>query len=141
MRIFLLLLTVVPTLAWADVDGIINRALTLRTIKREDVQSLYLLKERFGPEGARPRLHRLPLDSRLHREFVRDVLRMSPDQFDREWKRLVSLGLATEIEEVRSEKEMLAAVSRKPMGAGYISKDYVVLNLAGSDAVVVRVVD
>lgn len=133
------LLFLLSTSAWADVEPIINRNLPLREISRADARDIYLLKERMGPAGNKPQLFRLPLRNRLHREFVRDVLGMTADQFDREWQKLVNAGLATEIEEVQTEREMLSIVSRRPRGVGYLGRDYLVLNANGHDVEVVRI--
>ena len=134
------LLFILSATSWADVEPIINRNLPLREISRADARDIYMLKERLGPAGNKPQLFRLPLRNRVHREFVRDVLGMSSEQFDREWQKLVNAGLATEIEEVDNEREMLNVVSRRPRGVGYLSKDYLVLNVSGHDVEVVRII-
>lgn len=125
--------------AWADVEGIINKNLPLREISREQARNIYLLKERFGPAGNKPQLFRMPLRSKTHAAFVREVLQMTPTQFDQEWQKLVNAGLVTEIEEVETERAMLSVVSRRPRGVGYLSKDYLVLNMDGYDVEIVRI--
>ena len=134
------LLFLLSSCAWADVEGIINKQLPLREITREEARNIYMMKERFGPYGNKPQLFRMPLRNRVHSEFVRSVLGMTPDKFDREWQKLVNAGLATEIEEVQSEREMLSTVARRPRGVGYLSKEYLVLNMAGTDVEIVRII-
>lgn len=125
--------------AHADVEAIINQNLPLREISRSQARDVYLLKERYGPAGNRPQLYRMPMNSRLHKEFVRDILGLTQAQFEKEWNRLVNTGLAIEIEEVQNEREMLAMVSRRARGVGYLSKDYLVLNMIGTGVEIVRI--
>lgn len=134
------LLFVLSSATWADVEGIVNKTLPVREVTREQARNIYLLRERVGPYGNRPQLFRLPLDSRTHREFITHILGMTVDQFEKEWRKLVNAGLATEIEEVASQREMLAAVARKPRGVGYLDRDYLVLNVAGHDVEIVRII-
>jgi ABC-type phosphate transport system substrate-binding protein len=134
------LLFLLSASAWADVESIINTSIPVREITRAEARDIYLLKERFGPLGARPQVFRMPLRSKTHGEFVRQVLNMSASAFDKEWLKLVNAGLATEIEEVATEREMLATVSRRPRGVGYLSKDYLVMNIKGTDAEILRIV-
>lgn len=140
MKKLVFLLALLSTSAFADVLGIINKAVQVKEITREDARAVFLLKERYAPNGIKIQLFRMPLQSKLHREFVRDVLDMSEVQFEREWSKIVNSGLAPDIEEVPTQREMLATVSRKYRGVGYLDKDYIVINLDGTDAVAVRIV-
>jgi hypothetical protein len=124
----------------AQSDPIFNRALETKQISRADARNLYLLKERSSA-GERVHVFRMPLRDRLHADFVRDVLAMTPAQFDSEWQKLINAGLAPQIEEARNEREMIALVSRYRGGIGYLSHDFMVLNSGGRDAVIVRIVD
>jgi hypothetical protein len=140
MKVIACLIFLLSSCAWADVEGIVNKQLHIREITRAEARDIYLLKERFGPYGNRPQLFRMPLRSSVHADFVRSVLGMTSTQFDKEWLKLINAGLATEIEEVKTEREMLSIVSRRPRGVGYLSKDYLVLNIKGSEAEIVRIV-
>lgn len=140
MKKLVFLLALLSTSAFADVLGIINKAVQVKEITREDARAVFLLKERYAPNGIKIQLFRMPLQSKLHREFVRDVLDMSEVQFEREWSKIVNAGLAPEIEEVSTQREMLATVSRKYRSVGYLDKDYIVINMDGTDAVAVRIV-
>ena len=135
------LLFLLPLLAFADAEPVVNKLLeTQDTVTVEQARSIYLMKTKYTIAGVRPELFRMPLRSRVHAEFVRDVLDMNPSQFDKEWLKLVNAGLATEIAEVDTEQQMIAAVGRKPRGVGYLSKDFLVLNVGGSDVKIVRIV-
>ena len=134
------LLFLLSACAWADVESVVNKQVPIREISREQARSIYMMKERFGPTGERPQLFRFPLRNKIHSDFVRNVLGMTADQFDMEWQKLVNAGLATEIEEVESERQMLSVVGRRPRGVGYLSRDYLVLNVRGTDVEIVRIV-
>jgi ABC-type phosphate transport system substrate-binding protein len=127
--------------AFADVDPIVNTALQSGSITRADARNLYLLKNRTWADGARIQVFRLPLNSNLHKEFVRDVLKMNQTQFEAEWQKLINAGLAPAVEEVPTAKAMLTTISRKPAGVGYLSHDYLVLYGAGFDVQIIRITD
>ena len=124
-----------------SVQSVVNTALQTGTISRQDARNIYLLKNRSWVDGSRVTVYRLPLFDDAHQGFIRDVLNMSPEQFQAEWRRLVNSGLAPEIQEVDSQQRMLSSVSRRPSAVGYLSSSYIVINMRGHDAKIITIVD
>lgn len=141
MRHLISALLLVCLSAQAQTSGVVNTALQRGVITREDARNIYLLRERSWVDGTRVQVYRMTDEERVHREFLRDVLSMSPQQFKGEWERLVNSGLAQAVGIVRDQREMLSVIARKPNAVGYLSKDYIVLNAGGNDVQIIRIAD
>lgn len=142
MRALIFALTLIfSTLTFASSDPIVSKALQSGTITKVEARNLYLLKNRTWADGARIHVYRMPLDSKEHREFVRDILSLNAVQFEAEWDKLVNSGLAPAITEVRNNKEMLGAITRSSVGIGYLNHDYLIIYGAGYDVQIIRIID
>lgn len=130
-----------PTMGWAETDAIANKAIQARQVTREEARAIYLLKERSCANEGRVIVFRLPLRDKIHREFVRDVLKMTDREFDAQWALLVNAGIAPLIGEVKTQSEMVRTISRKPNAVGYLNHDYLLMNIGGSDVAAIRIVD
>jgi hypothetical protein len=51
---------------------------------------------------------------------------MTPEQYSREWDRIVNSGLSTSIRIVMSEAEMIDRVANTPNALGYIDTDHLI---------------
>ena len=127
--------------AMADTAAIVNSAVRVGQISKEDVRSLFLMRERRWNDGQLVVLFHLPNFSRAHKTFVRDVLGMTTEQYGREWDRLTNAGLSTYVRSVSTQKEMLYKVSQTSGGLGYLDSDYIIVNRGDSDAKMLRIVD
>lgn len=142
MKKLVLLLAVLFSLsATAETESVVSAALKSGSITRTEARNIYLLKNRTWIDGTTVVVFRLPLDNRMHKEFIRDVLGMNQVQFDNEWSKLVNAGISPQIQEVERPGMMLSAIARKPNAVGYLSKDYIVLNAGGSDVQVIAITD
>lgn len=130
-----------PYAGWAETDAIANKSIKTREVTRQEARDIYLLKERSCANEGRVVVFRLPLRDKIHREFVRDVLKMTDREFDAAWAMLVNSGLAPLIGEVASQSEMVRTVSRKPNAVGYLNHDYLLMNIGGSDVAAIRIVN
>ena len=124
-----------------DQEAVVSSALASGTITRQDARNIYLLKNRSWFDGNRVVVYRMELNSIDHYAFVRSVLLMNPVQFSQEWQKLVNAGIAPLIQEVSGPRAMLSAIERKQNAVGYLGADYIVLNLGGHDAKVIRITD
>jgi hypothetical protein len=136
----LLILLWISTPTWADVEGILNKAVIEREVTMQEVRDIYSFKERIGPKGTRPVVFRLTASNPTHREFVTHVLGVSPEQFERDWKKWVNAGLENYSRTAKSNGEMLDHVTLTQFGVGYIDKDYLAISLGKSEVIVVRIV-
>lgn len=123
-------------------NGAVQDTPTARTVTREKARAIYLLRDRTGNVPSfRAHVFRLGYRDPVHRRFVEQVLGMTEQEFEREWQRMVNAGFAGEIKQVKTESEMLSAVAATPRGVGYLSQDFIVLNVGGSHVAVIRIVD
>ncbi len=125
----------------ADTVAIINSTTSSNKISRADVRALFLMRTQRLADGSRVVLFLLPQDSRIHKEFVRQVLDMSPAQYYREWQRISNSGLAAHVQHVASPQEMVARVSRTPNGLGYVDNNNLVVNSGNSDVKILQITD
>lgn len=139
MKHLLVALMFVCNTAFAETLAIVNVALHIGQISREDARALYLMKERRWDDGQIVILYQLPTNSKLHRAFVRDVLGMSNEQYNREWDRLVNAGLSTYIHSVSSQQEMIRRVANTANALGYIDSDHMIINTGERDITTLRI--
>ncbi len=142
-RLLLLLLTtfLLCGAAKADTTAIINSAVETGRITRADVRALFLMKERRFDDGQRVVIFQLPRESRLHRQFVREVLEMTPEQYARAWDKIVNAGLSTYIRSVTSSEQMFTAVARTASGLGYVDSSTLMLNNGANDVKILKIID
>lgn len=125
----------------AETTAIVNSAIRTGRITREDARALYLMKERRWDNGQLVIIFQMPLNSRQHRAFVRDVLGMSNEQYLREWGRIVNAGLNTYIRPVATYQEMLTRVSNTPSSLGYIDADNMFINAGEQNVTFLHITD
>ena len=126
----------------SDSEMVVSTALEkVQYLTRAEARNLYLLKTRVWKDGVRVVVLRLPSDHSVHKEFVRDILKMSDEQYNSEWNKLTNAGLLTTTETVLTPNEMLQVINRKHNAIGYISKDYLIINVGGYNVKVITIVD
>jgi len=104
-----------------------------------DVRSFYLMKYRRWPDGNRVILFQMPIDSPAHRHFIREVLRMSVSDYEKEWSKVVNSGFSSEIRYVYSSEEMLHRVSFTRNAIGYVDSDNIIVNSGSNDVKVLHI--
>ena len=128
MKKLILTLLLVCQIAIADTTAIVNAAVESGQITREDARNLYLMKSRRWEDGQLIILFQMPQNSSSHKAFVREVLGMSTEQYNREWDRLVNAGLSGSIRSVANEEEMMRKVGLTPNALGYVSNDRLIVH-------------
>lgn len=127
--------------AGAETAAVVSSFIKNETISRVDARAIYLMKARRWDNGQQIVLFQMPHNSRAHKQFVRDVLEMSAEQYAREWDRLTNAGLSTSIKIVNSEREMLQRIAGTSSGLGYIDADHLVIHDENSGVRTLRIVD
>lgn len=133
------LLLLISANAFSQSLGIVNTAVTIGQISRNDARALYLMKERRWDDGQPVILFKLPTTSRIHRSFVREVLGMSVSQYTREWDRIVNAGLSTNVQLVTTATEMFLRVANTSNALGYIDSDHMIVNMGDRDVKTLRI--
>jgi hypothetical protein len=124
----MLIVSLTPAPIQAAVSPVISSEVRGTFIERQEARNIFLLKKRKWSDGTLVMVYRLPLDSRAHQQFVREILGITPEQYTTELKKLKANGLEGQIKEVFSQKEMLVALTRSRNAVGYLDRDYLILN-------------
>ncbi len=86
-------------------------------------------------------LFQMPRSTYVHKAFVRDVLNLSPEQYAREWDKLVNAGLSSYIQSVPTSQDMLLSVKQTPNALGYLDENNLILHNGKKDVKILRIID
>ncbi len=100
-----------------------NPDITQTALSRSSARLLFSLRRTHWPDGRRVRVFVLRDDDPVHREFVRDVLRLYPRQLRRVWDRQTYSGTGQSPELVSTPLEMRRRIATTPGSIGYLPKD------------------
>lgn len=105
---------------------------TTPSIQRYQVVWMYQMKVRYWNDGTKITVYNLPLDSRIHKEFVRRVLQISPITYQQSIDRLINSGNASNYKTVSNETQMYNEISRNPGSIGYIGNNLLLVSSGGN---------
>ena len=105
---------------------------TSPTIQRYQVVWMYQMKVRYWNDGTKITVYNLPLDSRIHKEFVRRVLQISPITYQQSIDRLINSGNSSNYKTVSNETQMYNEISRNPGSIGYIGNNLLLVSSGGN---------
>lgn len=119
LSVLLLCLAATATASGWDYDVITHPSETDYVIHRQNVRYMFSLNQQRWSTGKPVKVVLLPWYSIEHREFVRDVLGVSPIRFRAVVEKRVARGLATGFHQVNSVSEMLEYVKNTDGAIGY----------------------
>lgn len=131
MTRYLLLLLVLCTSADADLSSIANITANQKTIQRIYVIWIYTLKVRYWEDGTKIEVFNLPHDSSVHKNFVRNILYISPISLQQALDRTVNIGDGF-YHIVHHERDMLRRVGNTTGAVGYVSDRSLIVNYEDS---------
>lgn len=99
-----------------------------KSISRAEVYWIYTMRTRFWDNGQKITVFYQSFDSSQHKDFVLDVLKQTPSQFETSVSVYVNNGNAAYFRQVQNEFEMRREVESTPGSIGYLSKDYILIN-------------
>ena len=137
--LLIILLAFVTNVNIADTITIANVDVNAGQLTVSDVRSFYLMKYRRWPDGNRVILFQMPIDSAAHRHFIREVLRMSVSDYEKEWGKVVNSGFSSEIRYVYSSDEMMHRVSATRNAIGYVDSDNIIVNSGANDVKILHI--
>lgn len=97
-------------------------------LTREQVQQIYTRSVTHWADGLPIRVYSKPLDSLEHRDFVMNVLQLSPYRYKTLLEEKTFAGKATGVIELLSDEEMKTKVEVVPAAIGYINYELYVNN-------------
>ena len=98
---------------------------------RQEVAWMYTMKTRFWEDGTKITVFYLNTDSKVHKEFCRDVLGINPDKFDVLVASSLNSGNASYFRLAKDQTDVYDKVSLLPGAIGYLDKETIVINGAG----------
>jgi ABC-type phosphate transport system substrate-binding protein len=96
------------------------------TLTAKDLKMIFLGEKTNWPEGQSLKVAALK-NGEVHKEFLRDIVKLSPMKFAIHWKQKIFTGSATgsHINFFKSEDQVKEYVKTNPTAIGYISVDSV----------------
>ncbi len=118
IRILILLMLFLPKIAFSEV--IVNSGVTVDTVSREYLLSIFSMRTRAWPDGRAVRVFVLPERQPPHRKFVKQVLGIFPYQLEKAWRNAVFSGAGWSPTVVKDQREMLEMVGSTVGAIGYV---------------------
>ncbi|WP_240349210.1 hypothetical protein [Halomonas binhaiensis] len=107
-----------------DILVIAHPGVASRRLDRDTLRALFAMRQRTWPDGNAAQVFVLPNDSSTHATFAKEWLSVYPHQLQLAWDRMVFSGTGQAPHRVRTQRQMVAAVSSTPGAIGYINREY-----------------
>ena len=120
-RIFALLLMLISSFAHTEELAMAHISTTQTVIERVQVVWMYTLKVRYWADGTKIVLFNLPPNSFVRKQFIRNVLKLSPISYQQSLDKLNNDGTTSPTFEVSNESEMLQRIVKYNGAIGYLS--------------------
>ena len=102
---------------------IVNTSVSLDTVSRQYLLSIFSMQTRIWPDGQPVRVYILPPYQAEHRTFVKKELKVFPYKLIKIWDRSVFSGSGLSPSVVGSVDEMIKKVSEHKGAIGYLLTD------------------
>jgi ABC-type phosphate transport system substrate-binding protein len=99
---------------------IVHPHVTSKDLSLNQLRSIFSLRARAWPDGARITVVVLSDEAEIHRSFLVNTLKMLPHQLRRQWDRYIYSGIGQGPVVVNSVEEMMNKVRSTPGAIGYI---------------------
>lgn len=111
-------------IAWPSqaIEVIANNTVEVTSLKTAQLRRIYSMRQLRWADNSAIVVYVLPSKHLLHKKFSKDVLRIFPYQLDRIWNKLTFSGLGVAPTIIKTQAELLHAVSTTPGAIGYVEK-------------------
>lgn len=103
-------------------DIIVNDAAPAGRFSLADTRAIFAMRQRAWPNGEPIEVFTLADDDPIHKDFVKNNLKMFPHQLRRVWDRMTYTGTGAAPIQLDSEREMIEKISNRPHAIGYVDK-------------------
>jgi ABC-type phosphate transport system substrate-binding protein len=114
------ILTAFSSVATAT-EIVVNKTVPASNYSTEDVRAIFTMKKTAWPNRKPIRVYTLPDNNPLHKDFVKNKLRMFAHQIRRIWDRMTYSGTGIAPIELDSEQEMIDKIANTPDSIGYLN--------------------
>jgi hypothetical protein len=111
------------------------------TISKNEVRQLFLLKKKRLTNGALITLIQMNKDNSLHKKFLRDILKISSEDYNRIINNSNNSGNGSYVITVTSQSEMVRKVMSIQNSIGYIDNDYLLFNSLDNNIIVYKIIE
>jgi len=98
---------------------IVNKNSTMGSISIDDLQEIYMGNKKLL-NGIKIQPCMLNIKSKLSKEFIEDIIKMSPSKFKKYWLKRIFSGYGVGPTSLRSVEEVIKFVSQHEGGIGFI---------------------
>ena len=100
---------------------IVNQSVPVGSYSLKDVRAIFSMQQRFWPNGEQIKVFTLSDGNPVHKDFVKNNLRMFPHQLRRGWDRMVFSGTGNAPIKLDSEQDMIDRLIHTPYSIGYLN--------------------
>lgn len=124
-----------------NIELITNNDSTNLTISKNEVRQLFLLKKKRLKDGTLTTLVQMDQSSYLHKKFLRDVLKISSENYNKIINNSNNSGTSSYVIVVNTQSEMVDRVANIPNSIGYIENDFLLINSLQKNVAVYKIVE
>lgn len=103
---------------------IVHPEVQVESLTKAHLRRLFSMQQVVWPNGESVIVYVLPKDDKVHKQFLKNDLRLFHYQLERSWNKLTFSGMGQRPIVVSSLVEMAEKVSQTPGAVGYISDSY-----------------
>lgn len=100
---------------------VVNQTVPSKQYTLTEVRAVFMMRQRFWPNGEQIKVFTLSDSDLLHKDFVKKNLNMFPHQLRRVWDRMLFSGTGAIPVQLDSEQEMIDKIASTPYAIGYLN--------------------
>jgi hypothetical protein len=100
---------------------VVNQTVPSKQYTLVDARAIFMMRQRFWPNGEQIKVFTLSDTDLLHKDFVKNNLDMFPHQLRRVWDRMLFSGTGATPVQLDSEQEMIDKIANTPYAIGYLN--------------------
>jgi hypothetical protein len=115
---------IVSTMGCSSVNAaeiVVNSTVPSKQYTLADIRAVFMMRQRFWPNGEQIKVFTLSDSDLLHKDFVKNNLNMFPHQLRRIWDRMLFSGTGAIPVQLDSEQEMIDKIANTPYAIGYLN--------------------
>lgn len=115
---------IVSTMGSSSVNAaeiVVNQTVPSKQYTLADARAIFMMRQRFWPNGEQIKVFTLSDTDLLHKDFVKNNLDMFPHQLRRIWDRMLFSGTGSIPVQLDSEQEMIDKIANTPYAIGYLN--------------------
>ncbi|MGJ0493053.1 hypothetical protein [Methylobacter sp.] len=115
---------IVSTMGCSSVNAaeiVVNQTVPSKQYTLADIRAVFMMRQRFWPNGEQIKVFTLSDSDLLHKDFVKNNLNMFPHQLRRIWDRMLFSGTGAIPVQLDSEQEMIDKIANTPYAIGYLN--------------------